>query len=342
MRHRLTDAGKKGGDDAAAELDCALDGCVLADASDQARLLATGPDYLDLLHRLSTGDVASLETGQGRPTILTTPKGRIVERLFVFRRGERDVLSVGGPGAGSHVIDHLARFTFAEQTGLAEITGESFQFVCLGPEAARILEATEVERPEPFGAVSAAMGEATVHVLGVGPWSSDGFSVVGPKDAAVQVWDALARGAADTGGRTTGGDVLEAWRILRGLPAAGHELTEEHNPLEASQQDAVSFDKGCYVGQEVVARLRTYDKVSRVLVGLEFPEGAPAPALGTTLLDADRAVGDLTSVVIPPGRSAPVGLAYLKRKTMRPDLSLRAGDGPDAPTARVVDLPFPL
>ena len=129
--------------------------------------------------------------------------------------------------------------------------------------------------------------------------------------------------------------------MLRGLPASGHELTEDYNPLEANQWDAVSFDKGCYVGQEVVARLRTYDKVSRTIVGLELPAGCALPEKGARLFDEEQAVGEVTSAVELPGRPTAIGLAYVKRRTLRDDLELRVG-AVEGAAARVVKLPFPL
>jgi folate-binding protein YgfZ len=327
--------------DPAAELRAALAACVLADGSNLARLVATGPDYLDLLHRLSTGDVVALGPGQGRPTILTTPKGRIVERLFLHHLGERGVLSVGGPGSGPRVLEHLARYTFAERTELAEVTGETFQFLLVGPGAARALDAIGLEPPDPFHVRHGSVRGVDVSLLGQDGLSGDGYSVYGPTARAVEVWEALLDGVRRAGGRPAGDEPLEARRVLCGLPAAGHELTEEHNPLEAGQRDAVSFSKGCYVGQEVVARLRTYDKVARVLVGLELQAGVELPAIGTRLFDESRAVGELTSVVVAPGRDVPIGLGYVKRDSLRRDLSLRLGRSDGDMIARVIELPFP-
>jgi folate-binding protein YgfZ len=137
--------------------------------------------------------------------------------------------------------------------------------------------------------------------------------------------------AASEGGGAIDAEVVEAWRILSGLPAPGHELTDEHNPLEAGLRDAVSFTKGCYVGQEVVARLNTYDKVSRILVRLELPPGAPVPAPGAAVLRDGRSVGAVTSAIRPAGRRSPVALAYVKSREITADVTALAVD--DAGTA---------
>lgn len=326
--------------DARAELKSAFESCVLADRSHFARVLATGRDYLDLLQRLSTGDVATLAAGQGKPTILTTGKGRIVERLFVHHLGDAGVLSFCGPAAGPRVMGHLARYTFSEHTGLVDETETTFQFVLIGPRAAQALQDDGVTIPQPFGVADATVGGAPVRVIGGDALSGEGFSITGPSEHGPAVWDALLARVQAVEGRPAGHEAVAAHRVLKGLPVSGHELSEEHNPLEAGQWDAVSFDKGCYVGQEVVARLNTYDKVSRLIVGLELSAGPALPATGDPLLHQGRKVGRLTSAVLSPDRPTPIGLGYLKKQTLQPDLELQVGDE-GSTTARVVELPFP-
>ena len=263
--------------------------------------------------------------------MLTSAKGRIVERLFVHHAGERGVLSVGGSGAGPRVVEHLTRFTFAEQTGLEDATEKTFQLALIGPAAEEALQSLGIEAPEPFQTREASAAGVELLVLGQDGSSGDGFSLVGESDSKKDVWDKFAAEV-----QPAGAEALEAWRILRGLPGAGHELTEQHNPLEAGLWDAVDFDKGCYVGQEVVARLRTYDKVSRAIVGLELPGTGELPEPGAKLFDGERPVGELTSAAALPGTERRIGLAYIKKRDLREAMELRLGDG----RARVVELPF--
>ena len=110
-------------------LRAALERCALADRSILPRILATGPDLLDLLHRLSTNAVKDLEPGEGRATVLTTPKGRIAHRLAVHRLPDAGVLLVGGTGGAGAVLEHFRRFTFAEQLGLSDVTDSWAHFL---------------------------------------------------------------------------------------------------------------------------------------------------------------------------------------------------------------------
>lgn len=306
-------------------LRAALESCVLADRGAFGRLLGTGPDLLDLLNRLSTKAVTRVEAGAGCATVLTTPKGRIVERLFVHHLGDDGVLLVAGPGGGKRTLDHLARYTFAENTGLSDVGDAWSHLSLIGPGAGRTLEDAGLPRPGPLRA-AATEG---VWVLGEDGLSVEGFSIAGPREREEAIRRRLRVPEVDD-------RVAEAWRILRGLPVAGHELTEDHNPLEAGLWDAVDFDKGCYVGQEVVARLNTYDKVSRVLVGFRCPV---LPQRGAAMLDGDRRVGVVTSALVPPGHRDTVGLAYVKKEHAASGSRLRP-EGAGGAEATIQALPF--
>jgi len=322
--------------DPAAELRASLESCALIDRSSLCRMLASGPDLLDLLHRLSTGDVKDLTEGQGRPTVLTSAKGRIVERLFVHHLGADGVLLVGRPEGGTRVLDHLTRYTFAEKTGLSEITDETVLLALTGPRAAAALGAV-APPPRRLQNQNARIAGVPVRTLGHDGLATDGFSVVAPRDRAAAVWRELTGAVLGVGGRPAGDQASEASRILRGVPAPGHELSGEHNPLEAGLREAISFDKGCYVGQEVVARLDTYDKVARTLVGLRFATDA-APA-GTDLYHAGRRIGSVSSSVVPPGFCHGVGLAIVKHRGLADDALLALGS-PEGETVTRVGLPF--
>jgi folate-binding protein YgfZ len=325
--------------DAAGELRAALDACAVVNRSGLARVRATGPDLLGLLHRLSTKAVKDLAPGQGRSTVLTTNKGRIVARLFVHHLGEPGVLLCGGAGDAGRIIAHLDKYTFAEQTGFEDASASWCQVALVGPRAHDALRESGLPPVEPGQTASGSLGDLAVHVLGQDGDSEHGVSVVAASEDFAPVWSALVEAAEAHGGRPLGAQAAEARRVLLGLPAAGRELTEEHNPLEAGLWGAVDFDKGCYVGQEVVARLNTYDKVSRVLRGFVLEPGDPVPEPGTRLLAGERRVGVLTSALVPPGRRAPVALGYVKRDHADPGTELRP-DRPGAAPLRVHALPL--
>jgi folate-binding protein YgfZ len=326
--------------DAESELRATLEGCALGDRHDLARAAGTGPDLLDLIQRLGTGDVAGLASGQGRTTVLTTNKGRIVERLFVSHLGEQ-VVMIGGAGDATRLLEHIKRFTFAEKTGLADAGDHTCLYTLTGPRAGEALEGAGLRPPGPLGSTQGQLAGSEVHVLGHDGVSLDGFAVL-TKAGDPRVWTALKEAVEAVGGRPAGARALEASRIIRGLPAAGFELTEDYNPLEAGLREAVSFDKGCYVGQEVVARLQTYDKVSRALWALRLPPGVAEPESGTPLFAGGRQVGRITSSVIPPGWPHAVALAYVKHKHVDEGAPLEVGAAGAALLACPASPPIPM
>jgi tRNA-modifying protein YgfZ len=290
--------------------------CVVADRSDLGRLLATGPDLLGLLQRLSTGDVKNLGPGQGCETVVTNAKGRIVERLFVHNLGPEGVLLVAGPHGAPAVQAHLKKFTFAEDTGLSDVTATTFAYALFGPKWAEAADGMGIPELAPYGSAKCTIAGSRVHVVRNNGFNAIGALVIGPRDDASQVRDALVEAAEHVGGGPVDADVLDAWRILSGFPASGRELTEDYNPLEAGLRDAVSFTKGCYVGQEVVARLNTYGKVSRALIVLEFEPGVAAPVPGSAILHAGVAIGSVTSGIGLPGQGTTVALGYVKTREL--------------------------
>jgi folate-binding protein YgfZ len=321
--------------DAAAELECLRHGCALVDRSSLARILSRGTDTLGFLNRVSTADLRDLPPGSGMTTVLTSAKGRIVERLFVHHLAPGEVLLVGGSGTAVRTLEHLRRYIFREEMELSDLTAATCQLTLLGPRASEVLERRGWPHPAAFGVVEVKHEGTSLQVLGQDGLTGEGASIVAPVQAAGALWDVLAADVRAAGGRPAGDWALESYRIERGLPASGHELTEEHNPLEAGLWEAVSFSKGCYVGQEVVARLRTYDKIARSLVALELPAGASLPQTPAPLFSEGREVGTLTSVVLPPGRPAATGLGYVKRREIVESLELQLG-APGGPTVRIV------
>lgn len=312
-----------------AELHAALNVCTVADRSPLARLIGDGPDLSDLLNRLSTNSVNALEPGHGAATVLTTAKGRIVERLFVTHLGETGLLLVGGTARADAVLDHLKKFTFAEQTGLRDCGGEYGLLAISGPLAREALTTAGLDIPPSYGAVEGVQDGIRVHILGHDGYSADGYSVLVANEQADSLWQTLVLAVSKADGRPAGELALEVARLRRGIPASGSELNEDHNPLEAGLWDAVAFDKGCYVGQEVVARLNTYDKVARRLVGLRIPADQLVVAGGTKLYRNEGEVGVVTSVAGLEGVET-VALGYVKTRAadIGDSVQLGAADGP--------------
>ncbi|ANM29513.1 hypothetical protein ABI59_07840 [Acidobacteria bacterium Mor1] len=342
------------------------EGCAFADLSASARIIARGPDLLDLLNRLSTKEVKSLGPGEGKLTTLTSNKGRIVALLAVYHLGDDGVLMLSAPGSAPRVIAHLNKYTFAERTGLEDAGDAWHGWGVLGPKAPEALEAAGLPVPEGMGVARGTIGgpdgtdDHQVLVLGPTPVAPTVYTVQSAnadsraKSAGADsdsssgrsahadshpVAVALRHGVESCGGLDVRAETLAAWSILDGIPGA-EELNEDHNPLEAGLWDSVDFDKGCYVGQEVVARLRTYDKVTRGLYGI-VAAADPAIAPGAPLFDGDRKVGTITRVAPKPGdESRVVAMAYVKRAALAEGKALSVAAPEGSVTASPRELPI--
>jgi folate-binding protein YgfZ len=300
-----------GHDDAADQFRAARHGALLADRSDLGLALFSGKDAADLLHRLTTAAVKGLQPGQGTAAVFATPKGRILDLVTLHRLPE-GILAITAPRRAAEVIAWVERYTFRD-TVQAEDRGASHAALGLyGAGAAATIArafgdaAAGIQRHHAV-VVDCAGSPATL--VRSWPLGGDGWLLVAPS-AAIGAARAVLR-QADAGLVDAGPQALEVLRVEAGLPAPGSELTGEHNPWEARLDEAIAFNKGCYVGQEVIARLHTYRKVARLLVRIEL-EGTIVPAPGAAIVrDTDR-IGAITSAVAVPGEDRVVAIGYVR------------------------------
>jgi folate-binding protein YgfZ len=308
---------------------------VLVDRSDLGRLRVEGSDALDLLHRLTTNDIRSLEPGQGTAAVFVTGKGRLID-LVTFHRLPGRLLCLTGKGRSAVVAEYIDRFTFREEV---RVLDESLSHGTLG-----ILGARAGERvAQLFGKEAAGRPlhhPAAVELAGADavlarafPLGGDGYHLTAEKTVLPVLRGAILERC---GGLVEAGpECVEVLRIEAGLPAAGRELTEDYNPWEARLQDAISLNKGCYVGQEVIARLHTYRKISKCLVRLRVEGGVPSP--GARLeIDPGEAIGTLTSAARVPGEDRVVALGYVRDEDATRSGTIAVVDGSDRHRAAIL------
>jgi tRNA-modifying protein YgfZ len=298
------------------------------------RVVLRGPDRADLLNRLSTNNIVTLQPGQGTRTVLTNPIGRIIDLLTVLALPDR-LLLLGTPGHGAALVRFLRKNIFFNDKAEAEdLTHATCQFAIYGPGAAALLgslapDASLADLPR-FHVRELRLAGQPVHVVRDLPLGGDGLTLVA--DAALApVLPALL----DEAGALALDDAsYEALRVEQGYAASGRELSLEYIPLETGLADAISFKKGCYVGQEIIARMESRNRLAKRLMGLRLSAPLDAPA---KLAFEGKEMGDLTSAVVSP-RFGPIALAYVRTAQARPGARLAIADS-DV-TAEVVELPF--
>ncbi len=291
--------------DTAAEYAVLREGAGLADRSYLGRVRISGPDALDLLNRLTTNKLETLLPGEGAPTVLTSPKGRVIDLLLVGARPDHFLL-LTSPGRQEAAMEWIDFYTFVDDAPLQDVTPLTRQFTVVGPGAAAALSAAgALAVPLPlYHLRDATIGGARAVVWRTMDPGPESYEVIVVGEEAAVAWRALV----EAGAIPVGSTAWEAFRIAQGTPAYGAEYGEETNPLESRLRGAISFDKGCYTGQEVVARLDTYQKVQRRLMAVAL--SGPAER-GDVLVDGDKTTGVLTSVAAVPTDGSYVALALV-------------------------------
>ena len=309
------------------EYAAATQGIGVLDRSHMGRLKAIGDDALDLLNRLSTNKLDELAIDAVMGAVLTTNKGRIIDLLFVLRQADY-LLILTAPETRQRVAEWIDFYTFVEDVAVEDTTDETAMFSLMGDGVADAM---------PSLADLPLYGSAAVDVDGVAALAlrtdyagARSYDLIAPASDAQCLWNGLT----DRGATPVGYTASELLRIERGVPLQGHELTEDYNPLEANLWDFISFNKGCYIGQEVVARLNAYDKVQRHLARLSWQDGA-IPAQGDALYADGRRIGELTSVA-PPEAGRSVGLGYVRKAHAEPGIRLHTDAGVEVVVDAVV------
>lgn len=309
----------------------------LIDRSLVGRLQVDGKDALDLLDRLSTNDLSSLEMHTGQSTVLTSNKGRIVDLLFVLRV-KNGLMVLTAPETRQKVADWIEFFIFTEDVSVQDTTEKSIMLGLTGPNAASQLEMlidTTIPSISPHNVITVTLGHVDITVVQTDFLKYPGYDIIATADNREFLW----RTFVDAGFVPVGSIAEQIVRIESGVPAYGSELSESFNPLEAGLIELVSFTKGCYVGQEVVTRLNTYQKVQKNLVGLQFDiEELPEPQ--TVILQGHKQAGLVTSVAHSPRLKHGIGLGYVRKELSDAGILVCLKSEGDPRTAQVVDLPF--
>jgi len=296
----------------------------------------TGADRVRFLHNQTTNNIEQLATGQGCHTVFVTSTGRSIDLTTVYAF-EDALLVVVSPGMSQQLYDWMDRYIFfSDKVTLKDEGEDTFLFTVLGADADSVMQqigAAEAVGKSAFSHVSLSLPELGDITVAVGSeLSVGGYTILGKKEQAAAVQNALV----SAGAKAATTEQWEALRVQQGRPAAGQELTDDDNPLEAGLWHGISFEKGCYIGQETIARLNTYKGVKKRLWGLKLSEPV---SVGATILVEDTKAGKVTSVV--DADSGVFGLGYVRTKAGGEGLSVvvENGDGKTV-TGEAIALPF--
>ncbi len=297
-------------------------GAALLDLSARGRIVARGRDRARLLHNLTSNEVKKMTPGAACYAFLLSPQGRIQADLYLLSFAEHFLLDVE-PELREKAVAHIKRYIIADQVELEDVTVSTACLGVEGPAAAAAL--AQIGAPVPENYQHTAWGDATVA----------GFTATGQPGARIYC---AAGEAENIAAKLEAAGVkrasLEDARIVRienGKPRYGDDIFEKTLPQESQQMHAVSFTKGCYLGQEIVERIRAQGHVNKKLVRLEIA-GADVPAIGAKAQSNGADVGDITTAVYSPTLDKVAAMAYLRTQFTDPGAEVLV----DGRQARVV------
>ena len=313
-------------------------GAGLIDLSSRGRILVSGTEAVPFLNGLITNDVKALEVGTWMPAAFPNVQGRLLAAIRVLNRGE-DYLIDTEAITHAKVVQLLERFSLAGDFHVTDVTKDLAMISIQGGSAGAVISATlgeaaaTVERQRIVNAQLPNAGDVTV--IRASLTAEDGFDLFTGDDNACSLWDALIA----AGARPVGLDVLEILRIEAGLPRYGVDMDDTTIVSETNLDDAVSFTKGCYIGQEIIARIKYRGHVAKKLTGLLF-DGEAKLEVGAKIRAADKEIGRITSYVRSPALERTVALAYVKYDFLAAGTRVKVVSPNEEIDAQVAELPF--
>ncbi len=279
-----------GNDDEA--IQAAGQGVAVCDRSHWGRIQVSDSDRLTFLHNQSTNDFNSLKSGQGCDTVFVTSTARTIDLATAYVDDDA-ILVVVSPNRREKIVAWLDRYIFfGDKVKLQDVTDQTAMFSLIGPESNALMEklglTVKIDQPYASHQVVKLAGQNVRVAVGSG-LALPGFTLIVEREGAAAVWQALTQaGVVPLGDR--------AWdrlRVEQGRPMPDHELTEDYNAVEACLWQAISINKGCYIGQETIARLDTYKGVKQQIWGIRLNAAAEPE---TVITVGDDKVGLLTSL----------------------------------------------
>jgi folate-binding protein YgfZ len=248
----------------------------------------TGPDALDLLHRLATKDLLSVGIGRSRRTVLTSAKGRVIDVFLVAHTSENELLLISDSSNSDRLVSAIDYFTIIEDAELTDRTDQSTRISLVGPNARAAVETGMGVKIDLDDAVQVSVDGDLLEIVSDSSRGVQWVDVICKDAGAARIAESLTAVGAITVDQAN----FEHFQIDHEIPGSDREYGEHANPIEAGLLHLIDWDKGCYVGQEVIARLDAYDKVQRNVRVLT----SDAPLIEGVKLTADsKPAGVVTS-----------------------------------------------
>ncbi len=319
--------------DVTGEFHALLSNAGVYDLSPRAQISLTGSDRTRWLNGMVTNNIRDLAPGHGVYAFLLNPQGHILGDLFAYNRGES--LRIDTDQAQlEKILAAFDKYIIMDDVEVANLTSQQAGIGIAGPKSSEALRAAGLDLPD---LKPLQFAEVT--------WQQSGITIIrgdNPCVEAFELWlapgnaESVRRALINAGAAPVGTTALDLFRIASGIPSYGIDIRERDLPQETEQDRALNFSKGCYVGQEIVERIRSRGQVRRKFTGFQVHGQLPAP--GSKIQVEGKEVGEITSAAslpLPKG-DLNVALGYIRREAATPGKAFEAGGSP----ATVATLPF--
>ncbi|HEY3198750.1 MAG TPA: aminomethyltransferase family protein [Nitrospirales bacterium] len=329
--------------DPAAEYSAVRNGAGIMDLASRGRIRVTGEDQVKWLQSIISNDILPLAPGQGIYSTFLTHKGKILAYFRVYQLGDALLIEDVGE-TGDATFSALRKFLLFGTKAKMENCGESWgQLLISGPKTLDLIRSTfgtDISSLKPLAFERLEIEGYPALLIRSEETGETDINILVPSGGLRAVWDRLWAVGNSMGLKPIGRQALEILRVEAGLPKMGQDLTEEIVPPEANLEGkSFSLSKGCYPGQEVVARMDTYGSVRRRLVGLTLLDSA-VPVSGAKLYSGDREVGWVSSAVLSPSLGKVIALGFPLRDFTKPGTELELETDGHRVRATVQELPF--
>jgi folate-binding protein YgfZ len=300
----------------------------LIDLSFRSRICLLGSDREKFLHGQVTNDILRLKTGEGTYGALVTAKGKLETDLFAYKLQDELLLDFES-GLTEKITDRLSKYIIAEDVQIVDVAPHYSLLSVQGPRATELIANTGLiaSLPEkPFIWSKMASPNGDLYVMNNGRYGLPGYDLFVPIADTANIAEQLSRFV-----KAIGFEACEIARIENAIPRFGVDMDGTNLAPEALGENAISYAKGCYIGQEVIARIRTYGQVAKALRLLRLPADLPQlPPRGEKLFKQGKEVGFITSSTSSPKHSAKVALAYVRKEANAPgeSLNIASTEGP--------------
>ena len=296
------------------EYNALCNGVGLRDISNCGLIELKGKDCIDYVHRISTNKILEIKDNTVEYTIFTNEKGRIIDRVKVLRFGD-SLFLLGSAYFHKNLMSWINKYIIVEDIKTFDAAHKFSIFEVWGPQAESFITlifGKEVDTIKNFEIKTLNLDNAFYRVIKLEEFGTKKYIIISDAPNGEFLVSYMNENKSVFDFRMIGEDAFETFRIEKGIPTAPNELNDFYNPHEANIINEVSFTKGCYIGQEVIARLDTYDKVQKHLKGISFNFNFDTSDTYSLFMNGNE-VGQITSLTNSPFLQKTIGLAYIKK-----------------------------